>query len=381
MIRSSTEISNLQPSLFLNPTTMKKNYFVCLAASLLAFLMACNGPLTAPKSGSSLTFVSFPDFFNFDIPEPWPQYDTAVNYFLTQVKAEDPAFVLVCGDLVNGHWWDSPQCVEHMGTIYYSGWIRRMKEHGLTYYTAVGDHELGDDPWPVEKARLVPHFEKIYADMLQMPQNGPENKKGLAYYVREGDLLVVTVETFELIGDSLHIEVMGEQLEWFNRVLEEHADARFKIVQGHVGIWGDIKSRSSSRLMHAGGRDSEFYKTMARHGVDAYLCGEFHDVTILESDGIWQIVHGSSWGREIVNTQDYLVGEVKGDQLILTMKQIFMDAGGEYMWNLNKYPGPRESVRINERSLKNGPEVTGRLVIQHKDGQKSYLEQSGVFAR
>jgi DNA repair exonuclease SbcCD nuclease subunit len=259
----------------------------------------------------SLKFVSFPDFFNFDVPNPWPPWDAAVNYFLNQVKSEDPDFVLVAGDLVDGHWWDSPKCVQHMGSLYYSDWIQRMQAHDLIFYTAVGDHELGDDPWPAEKRKLVPYFEKVYSENLKMPANGPDTKKGLAYYVRKENFLLITVETFEIVDDSMYTDVIGEQLEWFKNVLNANRDVKFKIVQGHIPIWGDINYRSSSRLMLNNGKQSEFYKTMKQHDIDLYLCGEFHDVTVLESDGIWQIVHGSSWGREIVNTQDYLVGEIQ----------------------------------------------------------------------
>lgn len=340
--------------------------------------------VSAQKTNSNnqseiITFVSFPDFFNFDIPEPWPQYDTAVDYFLTQVKNENPDFVLIDGDLVNGHWWDSPACVEHMGATYYSAWKRRLEKHNLKYYTAVGDHELGDDPWPTEKVKLVPVFERVYAENLNMPQNGPENKKGLAYFVRQGNLLVITVETFEITGDSMYCGVIGEQLEWLEQVLQQNNDAIFKIVQGHVGLWGQIKARSSSSLMHVGGKNSDFYKLMAKHGVDLYLAGEFHDVTILESEGIWQIVHGSSWGREIVNTEDYLVGKINGNVLNLSMKKIYMDAQGKYMWNLNKDKGPREVVKINEKTLKNGPETSGTLTITNINGKKIWSNQTGVF--
>jgi hypothetical protein len=324
-------------------------------------------------------FVSFPDFFNFDIPKPWPPYEDAVNYFLDKVTDEKPNFVLVCGDLVNGHWWDSPQCVEHMGSVYYSAWVNRLKEHGLKFYTSIGDHELGDDPWPKSKLELIPSFENVYREHLNMPENGPDNKKGLAYFVREGDLLIVTVEPFEVIGDSMHIDVMGKQLEWFKKVLKENSDSKFKIVQCHVGLWGNIKARSSSSLMLNGGKGSEFYQVMKENGIDLYLAGEFHDVTILESDGIWQIVHGSSWGREIVNTEDYLVGEVKGNEMTLQMKRIYMDAQGEYMWNLNKDKGPRKKVQINERTIKNGPEITGTLIIRKEGGQTTFINRTGFF--
>jgi hypothetical protein len=90
------------------------NIFIC-------FFIASNAQQNKNTgSNKTLKFVSFPDFFNFDIPKPWPGYDTAVNYFLDRICDEKPNFVMVDGDLVNGHWWDSPKCVEHMGAIYYS---------------------------------------------------------------------------------------------------------------------------------------------------------------------------------------------------------------------------------------------------------------------
>ncbi|MBN1782191.1 metallophosphoesterase [bacterium] len=359
----------------MNPLKLSKLLLLFIVCSSLAGA----GQTENPNQVKTIRFVSFPDFFNFDVPEPWPKYDAAVDYFLGQVKSENPDFVLIDGDLVDGRWWDSPQCVEVNGTVYFSGWVRRMKQYGLKFYTAVGDHELGDDPWPREKRELVPHFENVYRNCLRMPQNGPENKKGLAYYVREGNLLIVTVETFEVVDDSMRIAVIGEQLEWFEKTLEANKDAAFKIVQGHVGLWGDLKSRSSSRLMLEQGKESEFYKVMVRYGVDAYFAGEFHDVTVLEDDGIWQIVHGSSWGREVVNTEDYLVCEITGNQLNFTLKRIYMEVDGGYMWNVNKPRGPREIVRISEKSLSDGPEITGTLTIINDGSGKTFTNSTGYF--
>ena len=56
-----------------------------------------------------------------------------------------------------------------------------------------------------------------------------------------------------------------------------------------------------------------------------------------------------------------------------------MDAQGEYMWNLNKDKGPRETVKINEKTLKNGPETTGTITIKKGKGKKEYIRRSGIF--
>jgi hypothetical protein len=332
-----------------------------------------------PVHDKSWTFVSTPDFFNFDVPNPWPQWDPAVNWYLDQVKKENPDFVLVMGDLVNGHWWDGPKCIEQMGAIYFENWIRRMKEHDLKCYVGVGDHELGDDPWPPEKLKLMPDFERVFAQHLQMPDNGPDNKKGLAYYLLHKNTLFITVETFESRDGKMVLDVVGPQLDWFKEVLAKHKGVDHIIVQGHIPIFGKPKARSSSFLMLEGGRDSEFWKVMKEAGVDMYLCGEFHAVTINESDGIWQIVHGSSWGREVVDTQDYLVCKVTPDELQLEMKSFPMQAKGPYMWNLHKDKGPQEIVEISRETMEKGPQVTGTLTIRKTTNGKEFLNRIGVF--
>lgn len=335
------------------------------------------GQSTPPKEG--FTVVSTPDFFNFDVPEPWPRWDPAVNWYLQQISNEQPEFVLVAGDMVNGHWWDGPKCIEQMAALYYGSWKRRMDQHGLKYYVAIGDHELGDDPWPVEKVALVPHFESSFQYMFEMPENGPENKKELAYYVRHENALFITVETFEVIENEVVPTIGPEQLEWFKKVLKDNADATFKVVQGHVPIFGNPNSRSSSMIMLKDGTENPFYKAMQDAGVDVYLCGEFHDVTIDKREKLWQVVHGSSWGREIVNTQDYLVMYIGKETMKLTMKSFPMLAEGENMWNLHKVNGPLEIVRIPAETMEKGPDVTGTLTVHKKDGETIFKDITGIF--
>jgi len=357
---------------------MRLDGVIARSVSAIVLVFVC-GLAGAQESGDEWTFVSMPDFFNFDVPEPWAEWDEAVDWYLEQVEAEAPDFVLVAGDMVNGHWWDGPKCVEQMGALYYEGWKRRMDKHGLTYYVAIGDHELGDDPWPADKLALVPDFERVFDKHMQMPQNGPEHKKGLAYYVRHKNALIVTVETFEERDGELHASVTGEQLEWFRNVLREHADADHIIVQGHVPIFGPVASRSSSKIMLEDGMDSAFWQAMVDGGVDVYLCGEHHAVTVKESDGVWQLVHGSSWGRKVVDTQDYLVCTVTPDALELEMKSFAMEAKGDNMWNLHKSNGPREIVEIPARVKEDGPRTIGTITIEKTETGKRYVDRTGIF--
>lgn len=363
---------------------MKENRFTVLLLILAGVIVFYSGSVRKNKQDEDKkkpwTIVSFPDFFNFDVPEPWPQWDTSVNWFLEQVKKESPEFVLMAGDMVNGHWTDGPKCIEHMGATYFGNWIRRMNSHQLKYYVAVGDHELGDDPWPPEKVALVSHFERVFAENMKMPLNGPDNKKGLTYWVRHKNVLVVTVETFEIIEDEVKVTVCCEQLEWLKQTLDANKDADFIIVQGHVPVFGKPKARSSSMLMIEDSTESDFWRVMKDGNVDLYLCGEFHAVTINEKDGIWQIVHGSSWGRIIVDTQDFLVIEVNDKTLNLKMKSFRMVAGGDHMWNLHKDRGPMEIVNIPAEVKQKGPQVTGTLTIDKTNGKKTYNGLSGCFS-
>ena len=45
-----------------------------------------------------------PDFLNVDTTYPQPGWEEALDYVLQAVKAENPDFVLVAGDLVMGRW-------------------------------------------------------------------------------------------------------------------------------------------------------------------------------------------------------------------------------------------------------------------------------------
>lgn len=359
-----------------------------IPSSLLMTVFAVFLAATAARvhgQQDEVTFVSAPDFYNFDIPDPMPTWDDANDWFLSRVKAEDPDRVLVAGDLVLGEWYESSKAIDHMGLVYYEAWNRRMKRHQLTYMPAIGDHEIGDDAWPPKKAKVVPKFKEVfkkYLDIPAVPDNAIPGNKLVSYYERIGNVLFITVDTFEKHGKNIKTTVSGKQLNWLKNVLKTFAPkTEFIVVQGHVPVVGnDLKATSSSQITLNGGRNSEFWQLMKAAGVDLYLCGEFHALNADRVDGIWQIVHGTSWGRK-GHVQTYLVGNTTPNQLSLTLKSFPLDVGGDTLWNMNKGNGPREMVRIPQSVRRNGPEVKGTITIQKQGNQERSINASGVFKK
>lgn len=328
----------------------------------------------------STSFVSMPDFVNVDTLYPQPGWEDSLGYILDSVKREEPDFLLVAGDLVMGRWWTEAE-IEKYAAIYYPAWADRISAHGLKFYAAIGDHELGDNPWPPTRAKLVPLFKAKFREHLKMPLNGPEHMKGTAFWFKHEGLLFIAVDVFEKADGpqgQINPQVTGKQLKWFEKVLEENKDARHVVVMGHTPILGPVRAWSSSQLMLTGGRESPLWQTMKTHHVDLYLCGEVHAVTCIERDGIWQISHGGLIGY---NTRtNYLRVRASPEQLELELKEIDVAPSGDHLWQ----PGnnrPLEQVTISDSVRRRGFLPVGRLLVDKSDGQKVFRDLQGYFLK
>ena len=349
---------------------------------------ACLAEDAASPGGKTWKFVSIPDFLNVDVRYPEPKWDDALDYVLKAIEAERPDFVIVAGDEVMGRWWKGAEQIEELGRLYYTDWCKRMEAHGLKYYVAVGDHELGDNPWRTNADRARPRcadirdvglYEQAFAKYFRMPANGPEHMKGLAYSVLHKNMLLVVVSAFEKphMGEGRgKPTVTGKQLEWVRATLKKHADVDHAIVVGHPPILGPVRAESSSRLMLSGGADSPLWKAMTACGADLYLCGEVHAITCIERDGIQQIAHGGLFGyNDVVN---YLVATVGPERIELELKAIKTDRSGG---NLPQSFGnqPREFVRISADNKKAGFRSVGKMVIDKAGGRKALGRKTGMF--
>ncbi len=359
-------------------TILSKTAVILIACTVTVASTRTMGA-TLPPDTNAWTFVSIPDFLNFDIEYPQKGWEDALGFILDSMKSENPAFAMVAGDLVMGHWGPTAEDVKKWADIYYPQWIKRFADHELKVYTALGDHEIGDNPW--RSHSLVPHYKAAFRRHLNMPLNGPDHMKGTAFYWLHKNVLFVSVDVFEK-GKSNQGEiaagVTGEQLKWFNEVLSKYRQSVDHIVvMGHTPILRPVRTYSSSGMLTVKGRDSAFWQAMADHGVDLYICGEVHAVTCTQKDGIQQVAHGGLIGR--TTKPNYMVVTVSKNSLNLEIKEIDLINGEGRLWQQKKRKGPWDTITITKERAKQGFASIGHVTITKKDATTSFHRITGFF--
>jgi len=365
---------------------------------------------SAPDLAGAYRFVSAPDFLNQDVADLTAggrrqhvvaatgevanstnaAYETALGRVIDEMATHGADDVLVAGDLVEGRWGrdDSRTGVfgpvrtdaqrlrawRRAADVYYPAWFERFAERGLTTYPAVGDHEMGDDPWRVRrrnpwidfKRRHLPQFKQIFAQhalsgsdgrprFADRPRRGPA--RHTAYAVRlDRDVLLVSLDVFERRGGDVHVSVDPAQLRWLAGVLRraERDDVPWVMVQAHTPMPGAVRVRNSTHLVYEKGRSSELWRTMVDGGVDVYLSGEVHDQTVRQRDGILEVSHGSLFYR---GEASYVVGQATQDRLVLENRQFRGTVGFDSrLWTTSRQGAPAQ-ISYPARSI-----VTGTLV-------------------
>ena len=392
-------------------------------------------------SAAPFTFVSAPDFLNVDVGDlsgynafnapsgnsTSASWEASVGGYLDAIAAEKPDFVAVVGDLVMARWFqdayfdgvfqqkfadkaqrdaNSTVAIERDRVVnatdfYYGAWKQRFTDRGLVQYSAVGDHELGDDPsWADSFGKQTistyrDQFSTHFVDGIQSGTALAANSTfvssptagqhaGTAYAVRHDNTLLVTVDVFkrDTATNAVSVTVADEQLAWLEQTLDAaNADPSIDhvIVQGHTPVLGPVADRVSSSLMLEGGADSEFWKLLRDKGVTTYLNGEVHAVTVLQDQqapGLTQIAHGGILGFEQADSISYMVGTVDGATITLDMKQLGVAVSGGQFYQ----PGnPTTRIKDNVNFV-GGPQSIGSVVIDTSGRFTRYRNASGVFA-
>jgi len=335
-------------------------------------------PQNGVESVQPWRFVSIPDFVNVDLSYPQPGWEETLDYVLKAIKAENPQFVLVAGDLVMGRWPDK-ESIEKYAAIYYPAWVKRMQDHGLEFYAGIGDHEIGDNPWPDEKAALVPYFKRQFQKYLKMPLDGPLRMKGTAFWFIHEDALFISVDVFEKGAGpqgGIVCKVTGPQLEWLEQVIAENPGVRHVIVMGHTPIIGPVAKERSSGLILEGGEESPLWQALKKRGVSLYLCGEVHAITCRQAGGVLQIAHGGLFGYNL--KVNYLVATVFADRIELQLKELSIVNEGERLWQEGNNR-PYERVSIVDDVKQKGFVTVGTATLKTESGSRVLTDATGCF--
>ncbi|MGH8968660.1 MAG: metallophosphoesterase family protein [Actinomycetes bacterium] len=396
--------------------TLPGNAVPSQAAPIPRLPDAAPSPLPG-RDGVLFTFVSMPDFFNADIGNvrglpraaglpagvnsvnrSWRR---AMDVVLDGIQAEHPQAVLVAGDLVEGHWGEDVdgtgvfgpvgthaqklRAVTRAGNLYYRQWAARFARRGLTVYPAVGDHEIGDNPWhpggfkyrafPTYKQVWVKHFTRTAAGTpryWRRPVGTPY--ADTAYAVRIANTLIVTIDVFARTGDGVRATVTRGQRRWLNRLIPQarRNGVKHVIVQGHTPVLGPVRQRNSSGLMLEGGASSPLWQLLKRHKVDLYLCGEVHDMTT-RVNGVVQVSHGGLLAHADAN---YLLGRVYRDRIELELKEF---KGGRDYWQRRLWATTLKRPAARVTMVRN-PARVGTLVIDKSgSGPRRLLAARGYL--
>ncbi len=340
--------------------------------------------------GSSVRLLSSPDFLNADVgdlakgPTFWSpnggtensinaDYQRALDTVLDDWASMSPEAVLVAGDLIDG-WWgtdrnksgnfgpvDTPAqervAMSRAAGTYYPQWLQRFKKHGLEVLPAMGDHEYGDDPWPRAKRLRARAFEEEYAEHLgRLPDRYARKvsrPRGVhhdsAYALRPSrDIQLITLNVFDITPQRERQRVDAAQMRWLRNVLAKakRDGVKWIIVQGHTPVLWPVRTRGSSGLHYEGGDKSELWQVFKDGGVDLYLAGEVHDVTMTEQDGITQITHGGAFQYGLTN---YLVLDINDEYAYLTLRDYDVERSdapdGSKLWE-TRPSGMPKNLRI-----------------------------------
>lgn len=230
----------------------------------------------------------------------------AFNLAVEQINILDPDFVIICGDLV-----DIPNDSS------FSDFIMIMKSFNMPYYSAPGNHDVGDIP----NDTTLSYYRNIIGNDYYEFQH-----KGYAFIVTNTQLWKVAVENESEKHDN-----------WFKETLFAKSGKNNPvIVIGHYPLYIENPTEEGEYFDFFPVKRAEILELFTQNNVIAYLSGHTHKLIINNYENI-QLVSGETTS---LNFDKRLLGfrlwEVSSDtvkhQFIPLEHQIVKQIPPEYKW-------------------------------------------------
>lgn len=229
-----------------------------------------------------------------------------MNAVLGKIKSENVDFILITGDMITG----SAKSGIHRNRL--RKWKGIIERYKIPYYTSVGNHEIESEL-----------SENIVRSVLEMPGNGPDSLKELAYSFNYKNAHFVAIDTdifnnFHAIGES--------QMDWLKEDLEKNQDKRIFIF-GHEPAFPVGRHIGFSLDRYASSRD-QLWDEFKRLRVSVYFCGHEHLYHKSLHEGVYQVITAGGGARlyapkEKGGFYHFIIVDVKDSGIaVLTVKDI-----------------------------------------------------------
>jgi hypothetical protein len=245
-------------------------------------------PALIPRDASGHQFVLYSDSCSGTPEAPERAANLArVNAVVRRIRPA-PEFISFPGDAVN--MGDRPEeWRTWLGQE--MGWLRGEP---FPLYQSTSNHNTNS-----REAEDV--FRRFWPEI---PQNGPEGQKGLAYYLRRGNLLYVSLHHPLYAGLPKDFRVA--HMDWLDRVLRENEDCDFKIVVGHYPVHPLNGYPAGNGWAFPEDQRKVIWDILLRHGVTAYLCSHVLAFDVQAHDGLLQITSAGAGTGSMPEGTEYL---------------------------------------------------------------------------
>ncbi|MDR1236940.1 MAG: metallophosphoesterase [Propionibacteriaceae bacterium] len=239
-----------------------------------------------PRDPAGRQFVLYSDSCSGQVDDPYGNGERlARTSAVVRRLAPRPEFIVFPGDAV------ADGSVEEQWIHWLGSEMHWAEELGLPIYQATSNHNT---PTP----KSYPLYRKYWAERL--PLNGPAGQDTLAYWVRDGNLLYVSLHQPDCYAEPDSHPVRGlnsVEATWLESVLTANSDADHIFVAGHYPVF-PVNGYSSLPWCFTPQARSTLWDILVRNRVTAYLCSHVLAFDIQVHDGVLQVTSGGATGGD-----------------------------------------------------------------------------------
>lgn len=331
---------------------MRKTFFYTLL-----ILLSING---IAQEFETWRFINIPDYHNAEgfsknSPERAKRIADQTEQFKQMKERHGGELIIMPGDCNGGHWYrpkylkqfkihpdyadyGTKEVVLEASRLCYSGLWDIVHKGGYdNFLMAVGDHELGDNPWHKgsEVVKHIAAFRQGFANTFTLNEDGESRFNenigkvlarpvGTIYEhtsnaVQYKNVLFVTLDMFrfddkdQTLGSQgvVNGDIDGKHLTWFESVLSEAQNIpsiKHIVVQSHLPIIYPVRKYASSGMLVDKKESEKILDVLRKYKVDLYLAGEVHMNTVTkdpQSDLIQLVARGNNLSNmTLVDVED-----------------------------------------------------------------------------